>query len=160
MPVASLRRKPDILSYDQAASVGVNYVAAWCGLETAGLKTGETVLLIGAAAQIAHRLGARDYSSKWISFVSRPSNRNSIKALPIDWTSALGYMRHFDNSSGSRSQLVDSLRGELSDLLIVGLDIPDIKVIVVSRRTQRLAELAARTIQRGANIDFGVRQLG
>jgi NADPH2:quinone reductase len=66
VPVASLRRKPDNLSFDQAASVGVNYMAAWCGLETAGLSAGETVLLIGAgggvggaAAQIAHRLGAR-----------------------------------------------------------------------------------------------------
>jgi NADPH:quinone reductase-like Zn-dependent oxidoreductase len=66
VPVASLRRKPEILSFDQAASVGVNYMAAWCGLEAAGLKTGETVLLIGAgggvggaAAQIAQRLGAR-----------------------------------------------------------------------------------------------------
>ncbi|HTB02260.1 MAG TPA: zinc-binding alcohol dehydrogenase family protein [Bradyrhizobium sp.] len=66
VPVASLRRKPDSLSFDQAASVGVNYMAAWCGLETAGLRAGETVLLIGAgggvggaAAQIARRLGAR-----------------------------------------------------------------------------------------------------
>jgi len=66
VPVASLRRKPDILSFDQAASVGVNYMAAWCGLEAAHLKAGETVLLIGAgggvggaAAQIAQRLGAR-----------------------------------------------------------------------------------------------------
>ena len=66
VPVASLRRKPDNLSFDQAASVGVNYIAAWCGLEAAGLQAGETVLLIGAgggvggaAAQIARRLGAR-----------------------------------------------------------------------------------------------------
>jgi NADPH2:quinone reductase len=66
VPVASLRRKPDTLSFDQAASVGVNYIAAWCGLEAAGLSAGETVLLIGAgggvggaAAQIARRLGAR-----------------------------------------------------------------------------------------------------
>jgi NADPH2:quinone reductase len=66
VPVASLRRKPEILGFDQAASVGVNYMAAWCGIEAAGLKAGETVLLIGAgggvggaAAQIARRLGAR-----------------------------------------------------------------------------------------------------
>ena len=46
------------------ASVGVNYMAAWRGLEAAGLRAGETVLLIGAgggvggaAAQIARRLG-------------------------------------------------------------------------------------------------------
>jgi NADPH2:quinone reductase len=66
VPVASLRRKPDTLSFDQAASVGVNYMAAWCGLEAAGLRAGETILLIGAAggvggaaAQIARRFGAR-----------------------------------------------------------------------------------------------------
>jgi NADPH2:quinone reductase len=66
VPVASLRRKPKNLSFDEAASVGVNYMAAWCGLEAAGLRSGETVLLIGAgggvggaAAQIARRLGAR-----------------------------------------------------------------------------------------------------
>jgi NADPH:quinone reductase len=28
VPIASLRRKPDTLSFDQAASVGVNYMAA------------------------------------------------------------------------------------------------------------------------------------
>jgi NADPH:quinone reductase len=66
VPVASLRRKPDALSFDQAAAVGVNYMAAWCGIEAAGLKAGETVLLIGAgggvggaAAQVARHLGAR-----------------------------------------------------------------------------------------------------
>jgi NADPH:quinone reductase len=66
VPVASLRRKPDTLSFDEAASVGVNFVAAWCGIEAAGLKAGETMLLIGAgggvgsaAAQIGRRLGAR-----------------------------------------------------------------------------------------------------
>jgi NADPH:quinone reductase len=65
-PVASLRRMPKTLSFDEAASIGVNYVAAWCGVEAAGLKPKETLLLIGAgggvgsaAAQIARRLGAR-----------------------------------------------------------------------------------------------------
>ncbi|MDQ0474520.1 quinone oxidoreductase family protein [Labrys wisconsinensis] len=66
VPVASLRRKPDTLSFDEAASVGVNYLAAWSGLEAAGLTAGETLLLIGAgggvgsaAAQIARCRGAR-----------------------------------------------------------------------------------------------------
>ena len=66
VPIASLRRKPGNLSFDEAASVGVNYMAAWCGIEATSLKAGETVLLIGAgggvggaAAQIARRLDAR-----------------------------------------------------------------------------------------------------
>lgn len=67
VPVASLQRKPAGLSFDEAASVGVNYLAAWRGLvDAAGLCGGETVVIIGAgggvggaAAQIARRVGAR-----------------------------------------------------------------------------------------------------
>jgi NADPH:quinone reductase-like Zn-dependent oxidoreductase len=67
VPVASLRRKPKGLSFAEAASVGVNFMAAWCGVvEAAGLREGETLLIIGAgggvggaATQIARRIGAR-----------------------------------------------------------------------------------------------------
>ncbi len=67
VPTASLRRKPATLSFDQAASVGVNYLAAWRGLmDAAGLRAGETVAIIGASggvgsavAQIARHFGAR-----------------------------------------------------------------------------------------------------
>jgi NADPH2:quinone reductase len=66
VPVASLRRKPKTLSFDQAASVGVNFITAWTGLvEAAGLRAGETVLIIAAsggvgnaAVQIAAHIGA------------------------------------------------------------------------------------------------------
>ncbi len=67
VPVASLRRKPKALSFAEAASVGVNFMAAWCGtVEAAKLAPGETLLIIGAGggvggavAQIAKRIGAR-----------------------------------------------------------------------------------------------------
>jgi NADPH2:quinone reductase len=66
VPAASLRRKPSALDFDQAASVGVNFITAWKGLvEGADLRAGETVLIIAAsggvgnaAVQIAQRLGA------------------------------------------------------------------------------------------------------
>jgi NADPH:quinone reductase len=66
VPVASLRRKPETLSFDQAAAVGVTYLAAQRGLLDAGaLRRGESLAIIGAnggvgsaAAQIARRLGA------------------------------------------------------------------------------------------------------
>jgi NADPH2:quinone reductase len=35
VPVARLRRKPNTLSSDEAVSVGVNDIAAWCGIEAA-----------------------------------------------------------------------------------------------------------------------------
>ena len=67
VPAASLRRKPAALDFDQAASVGVNFLAAWRGLvDGAGVRPGETVLIIGASGgvgnagvQIARRIGAR-----------------------------------------------------------------------------------------------------
>jgi NADPH:quinone reductase-like Zn-dependent oxidoreductase len=66
VPVTSLRRKPARLSHLEAASIGVNFLAAWCGVMAAArLQPGETLAIIGlggvggAAAQIAKRHGAR-----------------------------------------------------------------------------------------------------
>ena len=66
VPAASLRRKPATLSFEQAASVGVNFITAWKGLVAgANLQKGETLLIIAAsggvgnaAVQIAKRIGA------------------------------------------------------------------------------------------------------
>jgi NADPH:quinone reductase len=67
VPSASLRRKPNALSMEQAAVIGVTYLAAWIGLAEYGrLAAGETLLVIGAtggvgvaAAQIGKWRGAR-----------------------------------------------------------------------------------------------------
>jgi NADPH:quinone reductase len=66
VPVASLRRKPVNLSHEEASAIGVNFIAAWCGVvEAAQLQAGEMIVIIGlggvggAAAQIAKRIGAK-----------------------------------------------------------------------------------------------------
>src|SRR5260221_4498861 len=67
VPIASLRRKPKTLSLEQAAAIGVTYLAAWLGvMEYAQLAAGETLLVTGAgggvgsaAAQIGKLAGAR-----------------------------------------------------------------------------------------------------
>ena len=66
LPAQALVRKPPNLSFEQAASIGVNFVIAWLGaIEYGGLQSGETVAIIGAgggvggaAAQIAAAQGA------------------------------------------------------------------------------------------------------
>ncbi|GBG37330.1 quinone oxidoreductase family protein [Mycobacterium montefiorense] len=66
VPIEALARKPEALSFDEAATVGVNFVTAWAGaVETARLVKGETIAIFGvsggvggAVAQIAHALGA------------------------------------------------------------------------------------------------------
>jgi NADPH:quinone reductase-like Zn-dependent oxidoreductase len=66
VPLASLRRKPRALTHEQAASIGVNFIAAWCGVvEAARLQAAQTIAIVGlggvgsAAAQIARRIGAK-----------------------------------------------------------------------------------------------------
>jgi NADPH:quinone reductase len=67
VPVEALVRKPERLSFDEASTVGVNFVVAWYGaVETAQLVAGETIAIFGvsggvggAVAQIAHALGAK-----------------------------------------------------------------------------------------------------
>jgi NADPH:quinone reductase len=66
MPSSWLSEKPEALSMEQAAAVGVPYLAAWRSLVEAGqLQKGETLLITGgagavgtAATQIAHWRGA------------------------------------------------------------------------------------------------------
>jgi NADPH:quinone reductase len=67
VPVEALVRKPERLSFDEASTVGVNFVVAWYGaIETAQLAAGETIAIFGvsggvggAVAQIARTLGAK-----------------------------------------------------------------------------------------------------
>jgi len=67
VPIAGLRRKPKAISLEQAAAIGITYLAAWLGvIEYAQLAAGETLLVIGAgggvgsaAAQIGKWRGAR-----------------------------------------------------------------------------------------------------
>jgi NADPH2:quinone reductase len=67
VPIASIRRKPRVLSLEQAAAIGLTYLAAWLGLiEYARLATGEALLVVGAnggvggaVAQIGKWRGAR-----------------------------------------------------------------------------------------------------
>ena len=83
MPVASLRRKSELLSFPEAASVGVAFAAAWLGvIRSAALQTGETLVVIGApggggsaGVQIGHAAGARvigvDVAPHWPATLSQ-----------------------------------------------------------------------------------------
>jgi NADPH:quinone reductase len=67
VPVEALARKPERLSFDEAATVGVNFVTGWLGaVEAAQLDKDETIAVFGvsggvggAVAQIAAARGAR-----------------------------------------------------------------------------------------------------
>jgi len=87
VPVASLRRKPAKLSMEQAAAIGVVYLAAWIGvIEYARLASGETLLIIGANGGVG---GAAAQIGKWreahvIGMDRHPLRPDSPTALAID----------------------------------------------------------------------------
>jgi NADPH2:quinone reductase len=63
VPISSLRRKPRPLSLEQAAAIGLTYLAAWLGLvEYARVSAGETLLVIGANGGVG---GAAVQIGKW-----------------------------------------------------------------------------------------------
>jgi NADPH2:quinone reductase len=87
IPVEALARKPERLSFDEASTVGVNFVVGWYGaVETAQLAADETIAIFGvsggvggAVAQIAHAVGA-----KVIGVDRRPPGQDTPAAAVID----------------------------------------------------------------------------
>ncbi len=84
VPVDWLSQKPPQLSMEQAAAIGVPYLAAWSALVLAGnIQPGETVLIVGvsgavghAATQIAHWKKARV-----IGAATSPGNPSGADAI-------------------------------------------------------------------------------
>lgn len=95
VPESWLSEKPSRLTMEQAASVGVPYIAAWSALVTAmALQAGETILVTGAlgavgraATQIAHLRGAKVIGA---DITDRPSEANMfINSRDVDLADAV-----------------------------------------------------------------------
>jgi NADPH:quinone reductase len=87
VPVSAVIPLPKNLSFEQAAGIGVAYMTAWAALiNAAQIQTGETALILGttgavggAAARIAHQLGARV-----IGTARKASDIPAAGVLPVD----------------------------------------------------------------------------
>jgi NADPH:quinone reductase-like Zn-dependent oxidoreductase len=90
IPVEALLEKPRDLSFGQAASLGLSYLAAWSAIVTAGqVSADDTVLILGAAGavgssavKIANHLGAK----RVIGTLRDEGEREKIGSIPAhDW---------------------------------------------------------------------------
>jgi NADPH:quinone reductase-like Zn-dependent oxidoreductase len=86
VPVEAILIRPEALSPEQAAAIGLPYLTASAALRAAGLQSGETILITGAtgavgsaAARIASWKGARV-----IGTVQNPAQRDATPDLPVD----------------------------------------------------------------------------
>lgn len=86
LPVSAVRAKPQVLTMEQAASVGVTYVTAWLCAEAAQLQPQETVLVIGATGGVG---SAAVQIAKWkgahvIGTIRRDSDRETVQQIGAD----------------------------------------------------------------------------
>ncbi len=89
VPVTGVSRKPDSLSFEEAATVGVNFLAAWIGLiDTAHLGSGETILATGAGGGVGSAVLQiakwKDANSKTIAVDVKPISPERQKEFGID----------------------------------------------------------------------------
>jgi NADPH:quinone reductase-like Zn-dependent oxidoreductase len=104
VPVEALARKPERLSFAEAATVGVNFVVGWRGaVEAAQLEKDETIAVFGvsggvggAVAQIARVRGAR------VIGIDRRPPRDDAPAATI--------LEEFVTSDGDAQGIADQIR--------------------------------------------------
>jgi NADPH:quinone reductase len=110
VPVEAVRRKPSVLTFEQAATVGIPYLTAWRAVvDAASLKPGETILITGttgAVGDAAARIAKRICKATVIGTSRRHTDTVRLKLL--DYIDAL-----VDISSGPIS-LSEQVRAETS----------------------------------------------
>ncbi len=163
VPVAALARKPDRLSFDEAATVGVNFVTAWYGLvETAHLMAGEAVAVFGvtggvggAVAQIAHALGARV-----IGVGRRPPGPDTPAAsiiddfLSFDAAQVAARITHLTGGKGAEV-VFDAVGGATTPSALASLARRG-RLVVISAAESPVVEINLRDLYRNETRILGV----
>lgn len=165
VPVAALVRKPQRLSFDEAATVGVNFVTAWLGaIEAARLDKDETLAVFGvsggvggAVAQIGAARGAR------VIGIDRTA--------PLPDAPAATVVEHFITLDADTKRVADQIRqasgGRGADVIydaVGGVTTPAAlaglahrgRLVVISAVGTRVVELDLRDFYRNESRMLGV----
>jgi len=138
----SIAQKPPHLSMEQAASIGVPYLAAWSALVVAGnIQAGETVLIVGvsgavgrAATQIAHWKKAR------VIGASTHSNNPSKADVIINTTTQDMAQEVRGLTSGNGADLVlDAVGGPLFESSLKSLRYGGRQIAISSTKDRRVS---------------------
>jgi len=114
VPATSLFKKPEGLSFEEAAGIGITYSTAWHSLVArAGIRPGETVLIQAAGSGVGTALiqVAKLYSAVIITTVGDEWKTAQAKAIGADFV-----IHH------SKENLVEAVKritkGELADIVV------------------------------------------
>jgi NADPH:quinone reductase len=147
VPVTALARKPNILSHEEAASVGVNFVVAWLGtIDFAQLREGETVAVIGAGGgvggavtQIAKSLGCRVIGINRDPLAPQSPAGRRVDAFVTFDEETVAHVRELDGLADGVDVVFDSVGGIAFDMAL-GLAKRRGRVVEISATGRRRVE--------------------
>jgi NADPH:quinone reductase len=164
VPVAALARKPERLSFDEASTVGVNFVVGWYGaVEAAQLAAGETIAIFGvsggvggAVAQVARALGATV-----IGVDRRPPAADTPAAAVIDHFIAFDPAADIGAevkrlTGGTGAQVVYDAVGGVTTPAALASVAHRGRLVVISVVGPRAVEIDLRDLYRNETRIFGV----
>lgn len=159
VPVAALRRKPRNLSHEEAASIGVNFITAWCAVvEAAGLQAGETIAIIGiggvggAAAQIAKHIGAR------VIGVNRSASAHASVDDQVVSSSEEPVARVRELTNGGANVVFDTVGGSMFETALPMLAVRG-RLVEISATNRRQVSLDIADFYHNESRLFGVDSL-
>ena len=138
-----LSEKPSRLSMEEAAAVGVPYVAAWCALVQSGaVRAGETILITGAsgavgraATQIAHWRAAKVIG---VDITDKPSEADiSIDARDKERPSVDAQIKALTGGRGV-DLVLDAVGGPMFEVGLKSLRIGGRQVAITSVGSRRV----------------------
>lgn len=142
VPLEFAAPKPDVLSFEQAATIGVPFTTAWASVIDAGhLKAGQTILIVGAAGavgqaatQIANWKGARVLAAATDS-IPLPGADAVINTRTEDLRE-----RVFDLTDGKGAEVVfDVVGGPMFEPALRSLSFGGHHVAIASSGTRRVS---------------------
>jgi NADPH2:quinone reductase len=142
VPADWIAQKPPQLSMEQAAAVGVPYLAAWWGLVQSGhLQEGETVLVVGvsgavgaAATQIAHWKKARVIGAS-----TRSDNPSKADAMINTTTQDLPREVRALTSGRGADLVLDAVGGPMFELSLKSLRYAGRQIAISGTKDRRVS---------------------
>jgi NADPH:quinone reductase len=147
VPETAVLPMPKSLSFEESAGIGVAYITAWAALVNAAqIKAGETALILGttgavggAAARIAHNLGARV-----VGTARKASDIPAATLLPVDdWIDlqAVDLPTGAKTLTGGRGAnvVVDVVGGDMFEKCLAALALRGRQVVISSNPEPRVS---------------------
>ncbi len=114
--VATLARKPDAITFDQAATLAVGGVTAWAGLfDTARLEPGQRLLVHGGAGGVGS-LAVQLGRWKGVHVIATTSTVNVEHVRSLGADEVIDYTKtNFEDAVGEVDVVLDTVGGEVTD---------------------------------------------